>query len=146
LKNFSFSFNFNLLFFFRSKVAKVDTHIHLAAAFTSTHLFKFIQHKLKEEPSTIVAKRDGKDVTLSELFVACNIDPLNISISSLDTQADNLSTFNRFDNFNSLYNPFGDASLRAVFMKTDSFNQGQVIVCFCFYLLKFYCGVLSQID
>ena len=107
-----------------SKVAKVDTHIHLAAAFTTAHLFRFIQQKLMHCPDDIVAQKEGKGLTLRSLFVACNIDPANLTMASLDTQAD-LSTFNRFDNFNGLYNPFGDASLRAVFMKTDSANHGQ---------------------
>jgi hypothetical protein len=33
-------------------------------------------------------------------------------------QADN--TFNRFDNFNSKYNPFGKSELRDVFLKVSS--------------------------
>ena len=42
----------------------------------------------------------------------CKLDPENLTMHSLDTQAD-IDTFNRFDNFNALYNPFGDSSLRA---------------------------------
>lgn len=107
-----------------TKVAKVDTHIHLAAAMTSPMLFEFIQHKLRTCPDDLVSRKDGNEISLKALFESAHLDAENLSMASLDTQAD-MHTFNRFDNFNNLYNPFGDASLRAVFMKTDSYNKGK---------------------
>jgi AMP deaminase len=70
-----------------SKVAKVDTHIHLAAAFTSAQLFEFIEHKLEDHPEDIVALKDGKGLTLKDLFLSCDIDPHNLTMASLDKQA-----------------------------------------------------------
>jgi len=37
------------------------------------------------------------------------------------------NTFNRFDRFNSKYNPCGESNLRAIFIKTDNLTEGRYL-------------------
>eukprot|EP01119_Soliformovum_irregulare_P025020 TRINITY_DN9131_c0_g1_i1.p1 TRINITY_DN9131_c0_g1~~TRINITY_DN9131_c0_g1_i1.p1 ORF type:complete len:1428 (-),score=462.09 TRINITY_DN9131_c0_g1_i1:547-4461(-) len=106
-----------------STVVKVDTHVHLAAGMTAKHLLQFIQTKVRDHPDDIVAEANGKQQTLKELFDQVKLSPEHLTVNCLDVYADN--TFQRFDNFNSKYNPFGFSELRNVFMKTDNFNNGK---------------------
>ncbi len=70
-------------------VSKVDTHIHLAAGFTATHLFSFIRDKLHNTPDDVVSRtKEGKDLTLLDIFVAARIDPTKLALNMLDVQAD----------------------------------------------------------
>lgn len=71
-----------------AKVAKVDTHIHLAAGATSAHLLDFIKRKLSQFPDEKVTP----DATLRDLFNSAKLDPQDLSIHLLDTQA----SFDRF--------------------------------------------------
>ena len=67
-----------------SNIVKVDTHIHLAAAMTPKHLFEFIKKKVKNHSSDVVYKdKEGKEVTLKEMFEKENIDIDSISVASL---------------------------------------------------------------
>lgn len=49
-------------------VRKVDTHIHHSAIMNSKHLLKFIKKKLKTEKDETVLQRDGKYLTLQQVF------------------------------------------------------------------------------
>jgi hypothetical protein len=49
-------------------VRKVDTHIHHSASMHQKHLLRFIKKKLKTDKDEIVIHRDGKDMTLAEVF------------------------------------------------------------------------------
>lgn len=51
------------------------------------------------------------------------ITPENITVDTLDTQADN--TYKRFDNFNDKYNPFGIGELRKIFLKSSNHIKGR---------------------
>ena len=106
-----------------SNIVKVDTHIHLAAAMTSKALFEFMKEKHNKYPDDVVYIDNGKPVTLSEMFKKCGIDMESLSVDALDVRADN--TFNRFDNFNAKYNPFGLSDLRTIFLKTENHMNGR---------------------
>jgi len=54
----------------------------------------------------IVIFRDGKDMTLSEVFESLQMTSYDLSLDILDVHADN-STLHRFDRFNLKYNPCG---------------------------------------
>jgi hypothetical protein len=75
--------------------------------------------------------KTNQPVTLGELAKSTKIDPAQITANALDVyvliilrikidtqQADN--TFQRFDNFNAKYSPFGKSELRNVFLKTEN--------------------------
>jgi AMP deaminase len=47
---------------------QVDTHIHHSACMHQKHLLRFIKSKLKKEPDEVVIFRDGKYLTLKEVF------------------------------------------------------------------------------
>ena len=47
---------------------QVDTHVHHSACMHQKHLLRFIKSKLKKEPDEVVIFRDGKWLTLREVF------------------------------------------------------------------------------
>ena len=106
-------------------VRKVDTHVHHSACMTQKHLLRFIKHKLKKHPHDVVKTRDGKDVTLAQVFKELNLTAYDLSIDTLDMHADN--TFHRFDRFNLKYSPVGQSILREVFLKTDNHIGGRYL-------------------
>ncbi|XP_064650664.1 AMP deaminase 2-like isoform X3 [Lineus longissimus] len=104
---------------------KVDTHIHAASAMNQKHLLRFIKKKIKTNSEDIVCKdKDGKEMTLKEVFESMNLSSYDLSVDMLDVHADR-NTFHRFDKFNSKYNPVGESKLREIFMKTDNYINGR---------------------
>ena len=97
-------------------VRKVDTHVHLSSCMNQKHLLRFIKDKLKKFPNDVVINRDGKDLTLSEVFASLKLSAYDLSIDTLDVHADR-NTFHRFDKFNLKYNPIGESRLREIFLK-----------------------------
>lgn len=109
-------------------VRKVDTHVHHSACMHQKHLLRFIRKKYRTEPDQTVARsRDGTPVTLRQIFDAeVGITAWEASVDLLNVHALG-SCFHRFDIFNSKYNPFGQALLREVFLKTDNMIQGRYL-------------------
>jgi AMP deaminase len=107
-------------------VRKVDTHVHHSACMNQKHLLRFIKSKMKKCPNEVVLHRDGKDMTLSEVFESINLTAYDLSIDTLDMHA-HTDSFHRFDKFNLKYNPIGQSRLRDIFMKTDNFIQGRYL-------------------
>lgn len=68
------------------------------------------------ENDHIGVNKDGKKLTLKDLFADIGVDPNELSINMLDVQADK-GMFQRFDRFNNKYNPLGTPKLREVFLK-----------------------------
>ncbi|KAL6048669.1 AMP deaminase [Balamuthia mandrillaris] len=107
-----------------SNVAKVDTHIHLAAAMTSKHLLSFIKRKIRDSPNDeVLTDKEGKPLTLQQFISTLGLKIDEFTVDSLDVRADN--TFNRFEIFNSKYSPFGFSELRTIFMKTENMQDGR---------------------
>eukprot|EP00297_Palpitomonas_bilix_P002600 CAMPEP_0113911350 /NCGR_PEP_ID=MMETSP0780_2-20120614/28150_1 /TAXON_ID=652834 /ORGANISM="Palpitomonas bilix" /LENGTH=761 /DNA_ID=CAMNT_0000907843 /DNA_START=56 /DNA_END=2339 /DNA_ORIENTATION=- /assembly_acc=CAM_ASM_000599 len=107
-------------------VRKVDTHVHHSACMNQKRLLKYIKRKLKESPDEIVIFRDGKYLTIKEVFESLKLNPQDLSVDNLDTHA-HQDTFHRFDKFNLKYNPFGQSRLREVFLKTDNLIGGKFL-------------------
>ncbi|KAJ2263481.1 AMP deaminase [Coemansia sp. RSA 376] len=105
-------------------VRKVDGHVHLASAMNQKHLLRFIKYKLKNEPDRPVIVRDGKTLTLRQVFESLNLTAYDLSIDTLDMHAHN-GAYHRFDKFNLKYNPIGESRLREIFIKTDNFIDGE---------------------
>ncbi|KAJ2496017.1 AMP deaminase [Coemansia sp. RSA 1972] len=105
-------------------VRKVDGHVHLAAAMNQKHLLRFIKHKLKTEPDRPVIQRDGRTLTLREVFASLNLTAYDLSIDTLDMHA-HKGAYHRFDKFNLKYNPVGESRLREIFIKTDNYIHGE---------------------
>ncbi|WVR05899.1 AMP deaminase [Kwoniella sp. DSM 27419] len=106
-------------------VRKVDTHIHHSASMNQKHLLRFIKSKIKKNPNEIVIHRDGKDLTLKEVFESLNLTAYDLSIDTLDMHAH--QEFHRFDRFNDRYNPTGSSRLREIFLKTDNLLKGKYL-------------------
>jgi len=132
---------------------QVDTHIHAAACMNQKHLLKFIQDTYKTEAERVVAEKNGKKLTLKQVFDNLKMDPYDLTVDSLDVHAvrisDNLrtlnlrqnrscrnktllycllqgrQTFHRFDKFNSKYNPVGASELREIYLKSDNYINGE---------------------
>ncbi|KAL3084438.1 hypothetical protein niasHT_035240 [Heterodera trifolii] len=106
-------------------VRKVDNHIHAASSMNHKHLLRFMKKKIRTDANVVVMKdKSGKEVTLSELFGQINVRPYDLSVDMLDVNADK-DTFQRFDRFNSKYNPIGRNELREIFIKTDNYMGGK---------------------
>ncbi|EKX33373.1 hypothetical protein GUITHDRAFT_90761 [Guillardia theta CCMP2712] len=101
-------------------VRKVDTHIHHSASMHQKHLLRFIKRSLRDR---VVIFRDGKELTLQEVFDSLRMTAYDLSLDMLDVHADN-STLHRFDRFNLKYNPCGSSRLREIFLKTDNMIDG----------------------
>lgn len=107
-------------------VRKVDTHVHHSACMNQKHLLRFIKHKIKNNPDEKVIHRDGKVLTLDEVFKSLNLTAYDLSIDTLDMHA-HKDTFHRFDKFNLKYNPIGESRLREIFLKTDNYIKGKYL-------------------
>lgn len=66
-------------------VRKVDTHVHHSACMNSKHLLRFIKSKLKRSANDIVMFRDGKEMTLQDVFDSLDMTAYDLSIDTLDT-------------------------------------------------------------
>lgn len=106
-------------------VRKVDTHVHHSACMNQKHLLRFIKSRLRSSPGEIVIYRDGRFMTLSEVFRSLSLTGYDLSVDTLDMHASN--TFHRFDRFNLKYNPAGQSRLREIFLKTDNLIAGKYL-------------------
>ena len=79
-----------------------------------------------EDWQDIVIFRDGKHLTLEEVFQSLNLTAYDLSIDTLDMHA-HQDSFHRFDKFNLKYNPIGESRLREIFLKTDNFIEGRYL-------------------
>ncbi|CAB4256325.1 similar to Saccharomyces cerevisiae YML035C AMD1 AMP deaminase, tetrameric enzyme that catalyzes the deamination of AMP to form IMP and ammonia [Maudiozyma barnettii] len=104
-------------------VRKVDTHVHHSACMNQKHLLRFIKYKLRHSRDEKVIFRDGKVLTLAEVFQSLNLTGYDLSIDTLDMHA-HKDTFHRFDKFNLKYNPIGESRLREIFLKTNNYIKG----------------------
>lgn len=107
-------------------VRKVDTHVHHSACMTQKHLLRFIKKKMKTCPDEVVIFRDGKELTLNQVFESLNLTAYDLSIDTLDMHA-HQDSFQRFDKFNLKYNPVGESRLREIFLKTDNLIKGRYL-------------------
>ena len=107
-------------------VRKVDTHVHHSACMNQKHLLRFIKHKMRQNSDEMVIKRDGKILTLNQVFDSLHLTAYDLSIDTLDMHA-HRDTFHRFDKFNLKYNPMGESRLREIFLKTDNFIHGSYL-------------------
>lgn len=107
-------------------VRKVDTHVHHSACMNQKHLLRFIKSKLRKEPDEVVIFRDGKYLTLKEVFESLDLTGYDLNVDLLDVHADK-NTFHRFDKFNLKYNPCGQSRLREIFIKQDNLLQGRFL-------------------
>jgi len=107
-------------------VRKVDTHVHHSSSMNQKHLLRFIKSKMKRSPNDVVIYRDGKELTLEEVFQSLQLTAYDLSIDTLDMHA-HQDSFHRFDKFNLKYNPIGESRLREIFLKTDNYIQGRYL-------------------
>jgi len=119
-------------------VRKVDTHVHHSACMNQKHLLRFIKSKMKKSPDEVVLFRDGKYLTLKEVFESINLTAYDLSIDTLDMHA-HTDSFHRFDKFNLKYNPVGESRLRTIFLKTDNHIKGR-------YLAEITKEVMSDLE
>ena len=69
-------------------IRKVDTHVHHSACMNQKHLLRFIKHKLKTVPNEVVIFRDGKFLTLGEVFKSLKLTAYDLSVDTLDMVSD----------------------------------------------------------
>ncbi|KAG0574892.1 hypothetical protein KC19_VG300400 [Ceratodon purpureus] len=112
-------------------VRKVDTHVHHTSCMNQKHLLRFIKSKLRrdsdgEREKDVVIFRDGKYLTLKEVFESLDLTGYDLNVDLLDVHVDK-NTFHRFDKFNLKYNPCGQSRLREIFLKQDNLIQGRYL-------------------
>ena len=74
----------------------------------------------------VVIYRDGRELTLAQVFDSLNLTAYDLSIDTLDMHA-HQDSFHRFDKFNLKYNPIGESRLREIFLKTDNYIKGRYL-------------------
>ena len=74
-------------------VRKVDTHVHHSSCMNQKHLLRFIKSKMKKCPEEVVMYRDGKHLTLREVFESINLTAYDLSIDTLDMHVWHLSRY-----------------------------------------------------
>ncbi|KAI0917417.1 hypothetical protein AcW1_007385 [Taiwanofungus camphoratus] len=119
-------------------VRKVDTHVHHSSSMNQKHLLRFIKSKMKRSPHDVVIFRDGKELTLEEVFQTLHLTAYDLSIDTLDMHA-HQDSFHRFDKFNLKYNPIGESRLREIFLKTDNYIAGR-------YLAELTAEVMTDLE
>jgi hypothetical protein len=72
---------------------QVDTHVHHSACMNQKHLLNFIKMKLKTCPDEVVIERDGKALTLKQVFESLSLTAYDLSVDTLDVHAHD--TFHR---------------------------------------------------
>ncbi|KAF9929364.1 AMP deaminase [Linnemannia zychae] len=107
-------------------VRKVDTHVHHSSCMNQKHLLQFIKAKMRTTPNDVVIFRDGKELTLEEVFKSLKMTAYDLNIDTLDMHA-HKDSFHRFDKFNLKYNPIGESRLREIFLKTDNRVKGRYL-------------------
>ena len=65
-------------------VRKVDTHVHHSSCMNQKHLLRFIKSKMKKSSDEVVMHRDGKHLTLKQVFESINLTAYDLSIDTLD--------------------------------------------------------------
>jgi len=110
-------------------VRKVDNHVHHSACMNQKHLLRFIKKRVREEGDQPVIERDGKVLSLNDVFESLGLSPYDLNIDVLDMHAHNTknTTFYRFDKFNQKFNPTGEARLREIFLKTNNYVGGKFL-------------------
>lgn len=74
-------------------VRKVDTHVHHSACMNQKHLLRFIKSKMKKFPNEVVLYRDGRHLTLAEVFASINLTAYDLSIDTLDMHVSDFISF-----------------------------------------------------
>jgi AMP deaminase len=90
------SFRFELSTHGHPLVSQVDTHVHHSASMNQKHMLRFIKSKMKRCPDEVVIYRDGKYLTLRQVFESLNLTAYDLSIDTLDMHA-HQDSFHRFD-------------------------------------------------
>ncbi|TKA76338.1 hypothetical protein B0A49_02695 [Cryomyces minteri] len=129
---------FNLYILLNEYQEMADTKAVPHRDFYNKHLLRFIKSKMKKCPDEVVLFRDGKHLTLREVFESINLTAYDLSIDTLDMHA-HTDSFHRFDKFNLKYNPVGESRLRTIFLKTDNFIHGR-------YLAEITKEVISDLE
>jgi AMP deaminase len=111
-------------------VVKVDGHVHATSMATQKHFLSYIKSKLKRcGDDVVLPNRDdlnGPPLTLRQTFESLNMRAEDLSVDTLDVHhSSGQNLFQRFDRFNTKYNPLGASRLREVFLKTDNLQGGQ---------------------
>jgi AMP deaminase len=65
-------------------VRKVDTHVHHSSCMNQKHLVRFIKRKMQTSPNDKVIFRDGKELTLTEVFQSLKLTAYDLNIDTLD--------------------------------------------------------------
>jgi AMP deaminase len=118
-----------------SKVTKVDNHIHLAAAMTSKHLLTFIRNKVENHGDDVIPSKKYGNITLKDLFAKLGMTTFDFNVDALDTHRG--ETFQRFDVFNSKYDPFGFTELRFALATIPLWSRMQDLAMFPFPIPSF---------
>ena len=64
-------------------VRKVDTHVHHSACMNQKHLLRFIKSKMKKSPNEVVMFRDGRELSLHEVFNSIQLNAYDLRYVSV---------------------------------------------------------------
>eukprot|EP00760_Papus_ankaliazontas_P001893 PhM_4_TR10722/c0_g1_i1/m.13102/K01490/AMPD; AMP deaminase len=114
------------------QTTKVDNHVHMAAGMTSRQLLDYILERWFHDGDDIVeVTAQGKPRTLKSVLSEIGVAPHELTVHHLGVVATQREVFERFDNFNTKYNPMGKPQLRNLFLKTSNYMGGRYFAELC---------------
>lgn len=111
------------------RVTKVDTHVHVNRAMSASQLLHYIRDKYIHEGDRVVWDefRGERDVTLRRTFDLLGLHGERaLNLDGLSVNADE-SSYKRFDNWVSKYNPFGKETLRKLFLSVEGVYLADIL-------------------
>ena len=104
------------------RMTKVDTHVHVNRAMSASQLLHYIRGKYASEGDRVVWDEFHGEhaVTLRRTFELLGLHggERALNLDALSVNADE-SSYKRFDNWVSKYNPFGKEELRKLFLSVE---------------------------
>ena len=65
----------------------MDTHIHASSCMNQKHLLRFIKKTVKTNSEELVCVKQGKAMTLKEVFESLGLTPYELNVDMLDVHA-----------------------------------------------------------
>lgn len=88
------TYSLDKLLLFINGLSQVDTHLHAASCMNQKHLLRFIKKTIRTKENEIVTcDKNGKMMTLKEVFESMNLTAYDLTVDMLDVHAVRICNF-----------------------------------------------------